>query len=79
MHTVAVEDVVEEHVVVSRGGCVRETAGLIGEDLSGGGDTFNEDLVGARAAGRWCGRCHGVWFGRLQWCGLSENQRRVLR
>ena len=43
MHIVAVKAIQHEHVVVSRGEGVRETAGLIGEDLSGCGDALGEE------------------------------------
>ena len=56
MHIVAVKVVEDQHVVVSRGGGVREMAGLIGEDLAGRGDALGEDFVGASAGFRWCGR-----------------------
>ena len=70
MHIVAVEVIQHERAVVSRGGGVRKTAGLIGEDLAGCRDALGEDCVGASAGGRGCGRFDGDWIcGWRKWRG----------
>ena len=67
MHIFAVEVVQHEHVVVSRGGSMRETAGLICEDFARCRETLYKDRVGASAGGWRCGQLYGVVV-----CGWQE-------
>ena len=50
IHIVAVEVIEYDHAIVFHGGGVRETAGLIREDLAGCREALREHCVGAPAA-----------------------------
>ena len=73
VNVIRVEAIQDKHVRVAGGGAVRELAGLVGEDLTGGGYTLSIDHVRSGSRGsagdyRWrCRCCHRRWCWRRWW------------